>query len=290
MLNPSEFGCHQSDTAPRRLAAVLGPSKTTCTTPRLQTRGPQPRTPATNLPPALVAYPYSRIIYLECTMCNRQGPSCCSVCQESIYCSVECQNKDWPAHRLLCHSSKNFNTSNPLPCPDKNRSYKRGILFRAHADAPSRVWLKYNNPYGYDDNAGDFLGDDKPMQSRSTVQKNLVQGKQLSNTIDVIYRDEFGNDGSRQNRTILAATSAQGGVKFNWRGNVVAMMRLGSSPLSTVVVDMGLSAFRDVVDHFTTYTGGTGEDFVARPGANHAILTQIIPLASLTTVYTENTS
>jgi hypothetical protein len=122
-------------------------------------------------------------------MCNGQGLSYCSVCQDSIYCCVECQHKDWPAHRLLCQSSNNFNTSNSPPYPDKNWSYKRGILFRADADAPSWMWLKYKkNPYGYDDNAGD----DKPFESRSTIQKNIVQGKQLSDTIDIIYRDEFG--------------------------------------------------------------------------------------------------
>jgi hypothetical protein len=79
-------------------------------------------------------------------------------------------------------------------------------------------------------------------------------------------------------------------VKFNWRGNVVATARCGSWPLSPVVANMGLSSFLHVVDYFATYTGADGADSVARPRANHAILTQIIPPASPTIVYTENSS
>jgi hypothetical protein len=182
-------------------------------------------------------------------------------------------------HRLLCPSSKNFNTSNPPPCPDKDWSYKRGILFRADADAPTWVWVKYKkNNYGYDENSGDFLGDGNPRPSRSRVQRNVVRGKQLKNTIDIIYRDEFEFDGSHPNFSI--ATAAYDGLKFMWRGNVVAMARLGLSPLSTDVVDMDLSSFRDVVDFFESYNGSNAGDFVARFGAHGDILTEMIPPAS----------
>jgi hypothetical protein len=221
-------------------------------------------------------------------MCNRQGLISCPICQETLYCSVECQNKDEPVHRLLCPSSKNFNTSNPPPCRDKDWSYKRGILFGADADAPTWVWVKYKkSKYGYDENSGDFLGDDNPMPSTSRVQRNAVRGKQLKNTIDIIYRDEFGYDGSKPNLSI--ATAAHNGLKFMWRGNVVAMARLGLSLLSTDVVDMDLSSFRDVVDYFESYNGRNAEDFVARPGEHGLILRQIIPPASPTAAYTRNT-
>jgi hypothetical protein len=39
-----------------------------------------------------------------CASCNKTGPwRLCSRCKKVYYCSVECQKKNWPTHKLDCH-------------------------------------------------------------------------------------------------------------------------------------------------------------------------------------------
>lgn len=45
---------------------------------------------------------------LTCAFCNTNGTNYkrCSKCKNVYYCSVECQGRDWPTHKLNCHVHK----------------------------------------------------------------------------------------------------------------------------------------------------------------------------------------
>ena len=43
-----------------------------------------------------------------CQVCGKKTDKCCSRCKKALYCSRECQLKDWPGHKKVCklHSEK----------------------------------------------------------------------------------------------------------------------------------------------------------------------------------------
>lgn len=45
-----------------------------------------------------------------CAMCSLRGPNTCMGCGSIHYCSVDCQKQDWPVHKILCKTFKNFPT------------------------------------------------------------------------------------------------------------------------------------------------------------------------------------
>ena len=48
-----------------------------------------------------------QIINKRCRTCGKPASKVCSRCQTTRYCSVECQNKDWPEHKLDCFQDLN---------------------------------------------------------------------------------------------------------------------------------------------------------------------------------------
>ena len=41
-----------------------------------------------------------------CGVCNVAASSVCQTCREIVYCSRECQRKDWPTHKGVCSRIK----------------------------------------------------------------------------------------------------------------------------------------------------------------------------------------
>ena len=232
-----------------------------------------PGTPAAlSFPPALEHVIMSTSTCPRCTMCNLPGMTTCSGCRSCRYCSVECRDRDWPTHKLLCHSFKDFLT--PPLSKARKVSFKRAVLFHADAVRPQFVWLKCTwNSRGYDDDhAGGLLGDDHAMEARSLVQKNLVREKELDHSIDIVHRDAFGIDGSSINQSILAAT--QDKMAYHWAGNIVAVRREGLGRDPRDVGNMSMEDFRHAVDFFLTYTGTQGRaDFKIHPASTKVIWT-----------------
>lgn len=40
-----------------------------------------------------------------CVECHEIGSSQCGGCNNEIYCSKECQRKDWPRHKIICNTN-----------------------------------------------------------------------------------------------------------------------------------------------------------------------------------------
>lgn len=56
-----------------------------------------------------ITFPASQNINLQCASCGKTENKTlkkCSRCSEVFYCSKECQTKEWPMHKKICHQAK----------------------------------------------------------------------------------------------------------------------------------------------------------------------------------------
>ena len=70
-----------------------------------------------------------------CTVCDKIGSKICSGCHNIRYCSVECQVKDRPLHKLL---RKTFNDFKDRP----STNLVRAVFFPDNGDSPHFIWLE----------------------------------------------------------------------------------------------------------------------------------------------------
>ena len=68
-------------------------------------------------------------------MCDNLGSKICGGCRNIRYCSVGCQVKDRPLHKLLC---KTFNDFKDRP----STNLVRAVFFPANGDSPRFIWLE----------------------------------------------------------------------------------------------------------------------------------------------------
>jgi hypothetical protein len=80
-----------------------------------------------------------------CAMCERPGEQACAGCHAIRYCSQLCQKADWPLHKLLCKTYKNFDDK-IRPKAHDNCIYKRAIHFSESGNAPRFVWVRFHGP------------------------------------------------------------------------------------------------------------------------------------------------
>ncbi|KAH8649290.1 hypothetical protein BX600DRAFT_442551 [Xylariales sp. PMI_506] len=192
----------------------------------------------------------------RCLMCAQSAIVVCSGCRSSRYCSVECRGRDWPVHKLLCHSFRDFLI--PPLSEAKDSFARRTILFAADVAVPQFVWsncLK-NSPRHADSDVFDMLGDDESIRAMPDVKSikyNNKQGVELDHSIDILFRDTMSIDGSLPNQSIITAT--QGKTAFNWYGNVVAVRLEDLGQESKLTGDLTMEDLRHIVDFFTDFTG-----------------------------------
>jgi hypothetical protein len=77
-----------------------------------------------------------------CAMCEQPGVHACAGCHAIRYCSKLCQKMDWPLHKLLCKTYKDFDDKT-RPKPHDSCIYKRAIHFPENGNAPRFVWMRY---------------------------------------------------------------------------------------------------------------------------------------------------
>jgi hypothetical protein len=185
-----------------------------------------------------------------CPICSGVGLRACPGCESISYCTIECQQTDWPVHKLLCE----FQAGLQPP----TETHRRGILFPADLKVPQFVWVscdlreaKEDEPAWESSDVKPFLGSGDPFPQRNLVQRNVLRSRDIGHTIEIVARDAFLIDGSIPNQSIIRTTN--GGAPHAWKGPVLAlrMKGLGRDPLHYDHITM--SDFRDVVDYFLAY-------------------------------------
>ena len=123
-----------------------------------------------------------------CLLCRKEGSLRCGGCKEVRYCSKDCQQIDWPSHKLLCKSVAEF-AAEKRPSPMHSRS----IIFPEKESRPRFIWLNYSEFWV--DNETTALGavldnlvrDASEAASDSTIIANGVTGRILHKQLSVIF-------------------------------------------------------------------------------------------------------
>ncbi|KAK5174261.1 uncharacterized protein LTR77_001341 [Saxophila tyrrhenica] len=189
----------------------------------------------------------------ECTMCNKIGARLCKGCQSARYCSVSCQKKDWPTHKLLCATFFAFdNPSRP------SKEHVRAIFFPVDDKRPTIVWLHCEwGLHGYQHpDAEPFLGL-AVYERHASIQQNPTLTKTLLHTIKLAYDDDHLNDDDKfpRNKSIrsITATRPWPGEYHDWRGPVLAYGKVGLGVDQAACRDIDVVDFRHIVDCLMSY-------------------------------------
>lgn len=178
----------------------------------------------------------------HCSMCNRAATKLCARCSSSRYCSQECQKADWPTHKLLCESFKDFAT------PPKGY-FKRAILFPADSENPKFIWV--DSHWEMHDGGKELLSaKDEPRDSGCWLgfRDNKIRLRRLKHVIVIAARSMFISDGLATNASILKATN--GLMDYPWNGAVVVY---GDRYTVSNPIHLDMMDFRDIVDYFMWY-------------------------------------
>ena len=76
------------------------------------------------------------VVIQECDVCHKLERTACTGCLNAVYCSKACQKRDWPIHKILCKSFKNFADSTR-----PSKTHIRALLFPDHSATPEFIWL-----------------------------------------------------------------------------------------------------------------------------------------------------
>ncbi|KAL1870300.1 hypothetical protein VTK73DRAFT_2675 [Phialemonium thermophilum] len=78
-----------------------------------------------------------------CIICDKASSNICRVCGCAYYCSVDCQQSDWPVHRVFCSQLAAF-TSEKRPSPE----HFRAVYFPVDKTEPEFTWVRYDRVHG----------------------------------------------------------------------------------------------------------------------------------------------
>ena len=214
-----------------------------------------------------------------CNICDSPNAKACTRCGSARYCSPECQQTDWPSHRLLCpHYLNQTGRLNP--------SYKRAILFPPDEASPKFIWVECKiggDDVGEDAEDGSLWGSSQVRKhlggsiggydafpERLPIQWNLLRHRGLSNSLVVVCRSTFVIDGSKMNKSVIKASQGaaghQGAAGSLWKGPIVALKKQGSDTDPHFPMDVDMRDYRDVVDFFISYGNAVQDGEVSSRG------------------------
>lgn len=200
-----------------------------------------------------------------CTICDSPTAKPCGRCHSARYCSLECQQTDWPSHSLLC-SQYTTHTGRPDP------SYKRAILFPPNETKPQFLWIECKTEvedevphaaYEYEssqvqNHLGGKIGQYHAFAERRLIQRNVLRDRNLKNTLEVVWRETFGIDGSQLSKSVVRATRDT--AVMSWAGPIIALKMKGPGSNPTHYIDIDMQDYRDVVDYFIAYANESVQD------------------------------
>ena len=211
-----------------------------------------------------------------CTICHSSTAKPCGRCHSARYCSLECQQTDWPSHSLLC-SQYSTHTGRPDPF------YKRAILFPPNENKPQFIWVECKTivsdedpdfPYEFEssqveDHLGGKVGQYYAVAEKRLIQRNVLRDRDYANTLQVVWRETFGIDGSQLNKSVVRAT--RDAAVMSWAGPIIALRMKGSGLAPSHYMDIDMQDYRNVVDYLITYANESVKDEELGPDRNRKL-------------------
>lgn len=201
-----------------------------------------------------------------CITCGKsENVNQCARCKGAWYCDSNCQQADWPCHKLLCAKYAKLNESEPI------KNGYRAFLFRADSFEPELLVLPVT-----------WRGkrDFKPIISLLRQEESMfddsvqlpgfgfnmrlkmpyIYAGKTSLRIEVACRESHGFDGSPPNKSIFASVKAIGKKPGHlWAGNIV-VRREHDSFNGLRAGSVTMADFRHTVDWFAFYPKMAGLD------------------------------
>jgi hypothetical protein len=158
-----------------------------------------------------------------CPRCTDAATKVCGGCKNISYCSTECQQADWHAHKLLCKILKDF-THPPSP------NMRRVIAFLPDEKKPRFAWAPVRSNFAGVDDEGKIKSYETIDETHITqveqnsmahdTDRNAWTGEPLGYAIGVLFDDNFNANYADRNKAVTAAT--QGMDELGWRGPLIA--------------------------------------------------------------------
>ncbi|KAJ9638208.1 hypothetical protein H2199_006895 [Coniosporium tulheliwenetii] len=173
----------------------------------------------------------------HCTIRSAKQARRCVRCKSTAYCSLECQQTDWPLHSHLC---KPFTKHLVPPSPNS----RRAILFPTRPGShPTLIWVEIKrNERGWEDHDRPLLDD---MLKNSPNETGYI-----------------GRGVTMISGNTLRAGPNDHAIELTYRDDVI-----DESPFNQSVTNITLVDVRNVVDYLAWYregigsaTDGTGSD------------------------------
>lgn len=184
-----------------------------------------------------------------CITCGKSDSiNLCSRCKGVWYCNERCQKADWPCHKLLCSKYGKVNEIEPL------KDGFRAFLFPYDSLEPQIVILPSRKHDGRLSGAIDELLR-KPNDNfgpccvrlqfgfNSRLNRDYIGNSEIS----VMIRDNYLNDESKSNKSILTSARTVG-IKYPyhyWAGNIVVQRTKSTS--------VTMADFRHTLEWFAEY-------------------------------------
>ncbi|KAK8128933.1 hypothetical protein PG984_010041 [Apiospora sp. TS-2023a] len=198
---------------------------------------------------------------LQCTICGSTSAKYCSGCRSAAYCSQECQQTDWHAHKHLCSSFQECYAARPSP------SHYLVICFPMVNDLgckPQLHWLNTKEiSTGYFEPELDQLlqvpGPDTYLgRGIQIVRNNVLRGRpKLPDSLNIWYLTNYdGNDAVQVNATLHGGPRCvclDGLGETFWKGPIVAYLKAGNDFDAAKMTDMNLTAYRDAIDYLAWF-------------------------------------
>ncbi|KAK9343380.1 hypothetical protein V1522DRAFT_413292 [Lipomyces starkeyi] len=197
----------------------------------------------------------------DCTICNAAGAHYCARCRSTAYCTLECQQADWPLHGLICANFARVSQTVPGP------NYRLAVVFPTEVNSrPRCVWLEIepNAPgwEGHDRPRLDHCLKNAPEETRYIGRRGvtLIRGNTLraginDHAIELTCRDDDNPQESPFNQCLAHLGASNWS---SWRGPIVMMAKIGTVWDPPYYQNVSLVDLRDVVDYLSWYRDGIG--------------------------------
>ncbi|KAH7914083.1 hypothetical protein BJ138DRAFT_1144596 [Hygrophoropsis aurantiaca] len=180
----------------------------------------------------------------QCAVCSASSARRCSKCRKVSYCSEEHQNIDWKSHKNHCHP------------PSGTIVNVSAILFPANETQPRLVSVKctVEREIDDDDDTVIYHADFEPFLGKTSIGRQLItnigyDGVELEHPISCYIRDNFLNDGSPLNQSIVKLMN--GRAPHKWSGNVLAMKQVDL--YSGKLLKASMSDLPTIAEYFKWY-------------------------------------